>query len=234
MSGLIRRLAKGPKQRVVAFLKERIGPERMLGLGLRRGGSGVTLKQLKALDHGLDLGPLEPSLPGRLLTPERRIAAAPPAMLEDLSRLEALLDRRPPGGMDLLLIGRRELRGSNSWMHNLPRLMKGRARCTLLVHPEDAEARGLTDGAIARMRSNRGEVVVPVEVSNDVMSGVVSLPHGYGHVGPGLRLSVASKHPGVNANALTDPEKVDPVAGTAVLNGIPVSVLPAVASEESQ
>jgi anaerobic selenocysteine-containing dehydrogenase len=234
MSGLIRRLAKGPKQRVVAFLKERIGPERMLGIGLRRGGSGVTLKQLKALDHGLDLGPLEPSLPGRLMTPERRIAAAPPAMLEDLSRLEVLLDRRPPDGMDLLLIGRRELRSNNSWMHNLPRLVKGRARCTLLVHPEDAEARGLTNGATARVRSNRGEVVVPVEISDEVMSGVVSLPHGYGHVGPGLRLSVASERPGVNANALTDPEKVDPVAGTAVLNGIPVSVFPAVASEASR
>ena len=136
--------------------------------------------------------------------------------------------------MDLLLIGRRELRSNNSWMHNLPRLVKGRARCTLLVHPEDAEVRGLTNGTTARVRSNRGEVVVPVQISDEVMNGVVSLPHGYGHVGPGLRLSVASERPGVNANALTDPEKVDPVAGTAVLNGIPVSVLPAVASEASQ
>ena len=234
MSGLIRRLAKGPKQKIVAFLKERIGPERMLGIGLRRGGSGVTLKQLKTLDHGLDLGPLEPSLPGSLQTPDRRIAAAPPPMLEDLSRLEALLGRHAPDGLDLLLIGRRELRSNNSWMHNLPRLMKGRARCTLLVHPEDAEARGLTNGETARVRSSRGEVVVPVEISDEVMSGVVSLPHGYGHVGPGLRLSVASERPGVNANALTDPEKVDPIAGTAVLNGVPVSVFPEVASEASQ
>jgi anaerobic selenocysteine-containing dehydrogenase len=230
LNGLTRRLARGPKQKIPAFLKGQIGPRRMLGLGLRRGRSGITLKQLEASEHGFDLGPHKPSLPELLQTPDRRIAAAPPAFLEDLSRLEALLETESPDGMDLLLIGRRELRSSNSWMHNLPRLVKGRARCTLLVHPDDAEARGLTDGATARVCSSRGEVVVPVEVSDDVMHGVVSLPHGYGHVGQGLRLSVASERPGVNANALTDPTKVDPVAGTAVLNGIPVSVSPAAAS----
>jgi anaerobic selenocysteine-containing dehydrogenase len=230
LSGLTRRLARGPQQRIAAFLRERIGPRRILGLGLRRGRSGVTLKRLEASEHGLDLGPLEPSLPGRLQTPDRRVAAAPPALLEDLSRLEALLDGRSPDGMDLLLIGRRELRSNNSWMHNLPRLVKGPARCTLIVHPEDARARGLSDGATARVRSSRGEVDVRVGVSDAIMRGVVSLPHGYGHRDRGLRLSVASRRPGVNANALTDPSKVDPVAGTAVLNGIPVSVLPVSAS----
>jgi anaerobic selenocysteine-containing dehydrogenase len=231
LNGLTRRLARGPKQKISAFLKGRIGPRRILALGLRRGRSGITLKQLEASEHGFDLGPHEPSLPELLQTPDRRIAAAPPAFLEDLSRLEALLEPESPDGMDLLLIGRRELRSNNSWMHNLPRLMKGRARCTLLVHPDDAEVRGLTDGATACVRSSRGEVVVPVEVSDEVMHGVVSLPHGYGHVGGGLRLSVASERPGVNANALTDPEKTDPIAGTAVLNGIPVSVSPVVANE---
>ena len=192
------------------------------------------MKRLQASEHGVDLGPLEPSLPGRLRTPDRRIAAALPALLEDLGRLETLLEWRTPDGMDFLLIGRREMRSNNSWMHNLPRLMKGPDRCTLLVHPEDAEARGLTDGASARVRSSRGEVDVLVEVSDAVMCGVVSLPHGYGHGGGGLRLSVASRRPGVNANALTDPAKVDAVAGTAVLNGIPVSVFPVAASEASR
>jgi anaerobic selenocysteine-containing dehydrogenase len=226
LNGLTRRLARGPKQRVAAFAKGRIGPRRILGVGLRAGRSGVTRKRLEASAHGLDLGPLRPSLPERLQTPERRIAAAPQPLLEDLPRLEALLERSAPDGMDLLLIGRRELRSNNSWMHNLPRLMKGADRCTLLVHPDDARARGLTDGATARVRSSRGHVEVPVEVSDAVMAGVVCLPHGYGHAGPGLRLSVASRRPGVNANALTDPTQVDVVAGTAVLNGIPVSVAP--------
>lgn len=234
LNGLTRRLARGPKQKIPAFLKGRIGPRRMFALGLRLGRSGITLKQLEASEHGFDLGPLKPSLPELLQTPDRRIAAAPPAFLEDLSRLEALLDTESPEGMDLLLIGRRELRSNNSWMHNLPRLMKGKARCTLLVHPDDAEVRGLTDGATARVRSSRGEVFVPVVVSDDVMCGVVSLPHGYGHAGGGLRLSVASERPGVNANALTDPEKIDPIAGTAVLNGVPVSVSPAVANEAAR
>ena len=224
LSGLTRRLARGPKARIQAFMKERIGPRRILGIGLRAGRSGVTLKRLQASEHGVDLGPLEPSLPGRLRTPDRRIAAAPPSLLEDLKRLESLVDQPSPTGMDLLLIGRRELRSNNSWMHNLGRLMKGSERCTLLVHPDDAEARGLTDGATARVRSARGFVDVRAEISDEVMPGVVSLPHGYGHAGPGLRLSIASQRPGVNANTLTDPTQVDPIAGTAVLNGVSVSV----------
>jgi anaerobic selenocysteine-containing dehydrogenase len=224
VNALTRRLARGPRQRAVAFLKGRVGPSRILGVALRRSRSPVTKKRLEASPHGVDLGPLEPRLPGRLRTPGRRIVAAPPALLEDLAHLEALLEARPPDGLDLLLIGRRELRSNNSWMHNLPRLMKGADRCALLVHPDDARARGLTDGATAHVRSSRGHLDVRVELSDAVMPGVVSLPHGYGHTGPGLRLSLASRRPGVNANALTDPTRVDAVAGTAVLNGVPVSV----------
>jgi anaerobic selenocysteine-containing dehydrogenase len=224
LSGLTRRLARGPKARIQAFVKARIGPRRILGIGLRAARSGVTLKRLQASEHGVDLGPLKPSLPRRLRTPDRRIVAAPPSLLEDLERLESLVDQPSPTGMDLLLIGRRELCSNNSWMHNLGRLMKGSERCTLLLHPDDAEARGLTDGATARLRSGRGSVDVRVEISDEVMPGVVSLPHGYGHAGPGLRLSIASQRPGVNVNTLTDPTQVDPIAGTAVLNGVSVSV----------
>ena len=168
---------------------------------------------------------MESCLPGRLHTPDGRIHAVPERFLADLTRLQASLD--PPAvaaGLDLQLIGRRQLRSNNSWMHNAPRLMKGRDRCTLLIHPDDAAARGLASGDRARVRSRVGEVEVPVEVSPTVMPGVVSLPHGFGHDRPGVRLRVASRQPGVSMNDLTDAGVVDELAGTAVLSGVPVAV----------
>ena len=144
--------------------------------------------------------------------------------MADVDRLHAALDAPAP---DLVLVGRRDLRSNNSWMHNLPSLVSGRARCTLQVHPDDAARLGVADGAFARVSSRTGAVEAPVEVTEDVRPGVVSLPHGWGHELPGVRLSVAGAHAGVNANVLTDEEVLEPLSGTAILNGIPVEVGPA-------
>jgi anaerobic selenocysteine-containing dehydrogenase len=141
-----------------------------------------------------------------------------------MPRLRAALAERHDG---LVLIGRRHLRSNNGWMHNVPALMKGRDRCTLQVHPDDATRLALRDGGAARVRSRVGELVVPVDVTDDVMPGVVSLPHGWGHALAGVRLTVAGARPGVNSNTLTDELTLDPLSGNAVLNGIPVRVEPA-------
>ena len=145
--------------------------------------------------------------------------------MADVPRLrEALVRERDPEA--LVLIGRRQLRSNNSWMHNLPRLASGPERCTLHVHPDDATRLGLADGELAEVRSRTGMVQAPVEVTDRVMAGVVSLPHGWGHDAPGMRLGVAAERPGVNANALGDEQLVDALSGNAVLNGIPVAVAP--------
>ena len=149
------------------------------------------------------------------------LSLAPALLIEDLDRLEATLERPAPG---LLLVGRRHVRSNNSWMHNLPMLAKGPARCTLQVHPLDAEDRGLAPGAIARISSRVGSVSAPVEITDGIARGVVSLPHGWGHDEPGARLAVAAQRPGTNSNVLTDELALDPLSGTAVLNGIPVEV----------
>ena len=131
------------------------------------------------------------------------------------------IDEQPD---ELVLIGRRDLRSNNSWMHNVPVLMKGRPRCTLLIHPLDAEARGLSSGDVARIRSSTGQIESPIEITDDVMPGVVCLPHGWGHDAAGSRLSVASATPGVNMNRLIDGTVLEPLSGNARLNGIPVCV----------
>jgi anaerobic selenocysteine-containing dehydrogenase len=142
-------------------------------------------------------------------------------LLADLERLAASLERPASA---LLLIGRRHVRSNNSWMHNLPMLAKGPARCTLQIHPNDATAHGLADGGMAKVSSRVGSVLAPVEVTDDIAPGVVSLPHGWGHDEPGVRLRVAAERPGTNSNVLTDELALDPLSGTSVLNGIPVSV----------
>lgn len=216
-------------------------PERILAAGvaagphgLRRGRGGLTWAKVRAATHGLDLGPLEPRLPARLRTADRRVALVPDLYLADLPRLEARLAAwsRPADGT-LVLVGRRQLRSNNSWLHNSQRLVKGKPRCTLLLHPRDAAARGLTDGELARLRSGAGEVVVPVEVSDEMMPGVASLPHGWGHDRPGVRLSVASAHAGVSANDVLDPAFVDELSGTSALFGLEVTVERAAVAELS-
>ena len=202
----------------------RFGPH---GAGLNPFGAGLTLHRLERRGTTIDLGPLEPGrLPRQLKTKGRRIRLAPKPLLADVSRAEELLSERDPDGSLLLITGRRQLRDNNSWMHNFGRLMRGRDRCTLVVNPADATRLGLDEGGRAVVRSRTGEVVVPVEVSDEIREGAVSLPHGYGHGRPGTRLRVANAHPGVCANDVTDETLLDEVSGTTRMNGVPVDVQP--------
>jgi anaerobic selenocysteine-containing dehydrogenase len=199
----------------------RLGPTDLLALLLRLG-RRVRLDDLRAAKHGLDLGPLEPRLPAVLATRDRRIHLTPGELVRDLARLEAKLREAPAEG-DLVLIGRRSLRSNNSWMHNSPRLVKGRPRCTLLMHPSDAARLGLADGQSVRVTSEVGELDAPLEISDEIMPGVVSLPHGWGHDRPGVRLTVAQAHAGVSVNDITDDRRTDVASGVSNLS-VPVTV----------
>ncbi|MFG3498347.1 molybdopterin oxidoreductase family protein [Streptomyces sp. NPDC047928] len=197
------------------------GAERRLDLMLRLGPYGLTLDELRARPHGIDLGPLGPRIPGLLKTRSGRVELLPAPIADDLPRLRrALAGPAAP----LVLVGRRHLRSNNSWLHNIPALRGGTNTCTLQVHPEDAARLGLADGAPARVKGEGGELRVPVEVTDTVRPGVVSLPHGWGHDRPGTRMAVAAAGPGVNVNQLLDGTLLDPLSGTAVLNGFPVEV----------
>jgi anaerobic selenocysteine-containing dehydrogenase len=210
---------------VLAELAPRTGPERMLDLMLRVGPYQLTLDTLLEHPHGVDLGPLEPRLPEVLRTPSGMVELAPEPLVADVARLRAALRRTADGG--LVLIGRRHLRSNNSWMHNIGTLVKGKARCTLQVNPADAARIGLEDGDAARVSSRTGALVAPVELTDAIAPGVVSLPHGWGHDLPGVAMAVAQAHAGVNANLLADDGHYDELSGNAVLNGIPVQVAPA-------
>jgi anaerobic selenocysteine-containing dehydrogenase len=210
---------------VLADVADRRGPERILDLMLRAGPYPLTLADLEAHPHGVDLGPLEPErIPDVLRTPSGRIEAVPDAMRADLTRLAASLDRDWTASM--VLVGRRHVRSNNSWMHNVRVLTKGRNRCTLHVHPDDADRLGLVDGAPARVRSRVGEVSLDVEITDGIRPGVVSIPHGFGQNLPGVQLRVAQEYRGVNTNVLTDDEFADQVSGNIALNGVPVTVEP--------
>ena len=181
---------------------------------------------MREAEHGIDIGPMEPRLPQMLSTESGRLELAPATLVADVDRLRDELAARSAAD-GLVLIGRRHLRSNNSWMHNVDALAKGPERCTLLVHPDDAARLGLADGGEARVRSRVGELVAPVACSEDIMPGVVSLPHGHGHGAPGMRMQVAASRPGVNSNLLTDEADVDVPSGNGVLSGIPVEVSPA-------
>ncbi|CAL9397268.1 molybdopterin oxidoreductase family protein [Streptomyces sp. enrichment culture] len=222
---------RDPKE-LAAELTGDTGPERRLDMMLRLGPygdgfgvrpDGLTLEKLLAHPHGIDLGPLRPRLPQPLKTVSGRIELLPEPIAADLPRLKRAMAERPDG---LLLVGRRHLRSNNSWMHNIPALTGGSNRCTLHLHPQDAERLGVRDGAAVRVKGAGGEVTVPVEVTDAVRRGVVSLPHGWGHDRPGTRLGHAAKDPGVNVNQLLDGSLLDPLSGNAVLNGVPVQVAP--------
>ncbi len=215
-------------EELLAEVAPRVGPERILDLRLRSGPYRLTLADLEAAPHGIDLGPLQPRVPEVLRTPSGKIELAPEPLVADVARLHEALAEPVNGGM--VLVGRRDLRSNNSWMHNLPMLVRGKPRCTAHVHPQDAERLGLADGEAAVVRSRAGAVVVPVEVTDDVMPGVVSIPHGWGHDLPGVALGVAGEHAGTNSNVLADELLVEPLSGTAVLNGIPVELAPATAA----
>jgi anaerobic selenocysteine-containing dehydrogenase len=197
-------------------------PEQMLDLALQAGPYGLTLDALKAQPHGIDLGAHVSRLPERLFTPDKRIHCAPPLLIADLERFRADLgqaDDRP-----LVLIGRRHVRSNNSWMHQYARLVKGPDRCTLMINPGDARSRNLGDGAQAKLASRVGSIPVTIEVTDTMMPGVVSLPHGWGHHRPGTRQSVATAHAGVSINDITDEHRRDPLSGNAAVSGVPVDV----------
>jgi anaerobic selenocysteine-containing dehydrogenase len=215
---------------VFTALQPRRGPERVLDFLLRAGPygdafgkdpNGLRLDILEANPHGIDMGPLESRIPELLRTPSGKVELAPEPIVADVERLRRSLDRV---NGQMILIGRRDLRSNNSWMHNLNVLVKGRDRCTLLLHPDDAAKLGIADGETARVTSRVGTIDAPVEVTDAIMRGVVSIPHGWGHDQPGARMSVAAAHAGVNSNVLADEDALDPLSGNAVLNGIPVTI----------
>ena len=206
------------------------GPERMLDLTLRTGPfgdqygqnpGGLTLDMLKANPNGIDFGPMVPQLPEILGTADKKIRLAPQYLLDDLPRLAARLERPAE---PLVLVSRRHLRSNNTWLHNVPALMKGKDRCTLLIHPDDAARFGVGDDDIVTVKSEAGEIKVPVEITDAIKPGVVSMPHGWGHGKPGTRMAVANGSPGANTNALSPPTFIDEPSGNGALNGIPVTV----------
>ena len=228
---------RDPEQ-ILAALGDEPGPPRMLDFMLQTGPfgaafganpQGASLALLRANPHGVDFGPLQPRLPEALRTPSGMVELNHPVLMADLARLaerQTEWARQAEAG-ELLLVGRRHLRSNNSWMHNVEVLVKGKPRCTLHVHPQDAARLGLADGGVATVSSRVGSVDAPVEVTDAVRPGVVSLPHGWGHGQPGTRLRVAAERAGVNSNILTDDQALDPLSGTSVLNGIPVQVVAA-------
>jgi anaerobic selenocysteine-containing dehydrogenase len=219
----------------------RSGPEGSLSLALATGPhgllrGGLSLRRLRRSPHGVDLGPLESRLPKLLRTRGKKVQLAPRPFLDDLPRLRSRLEEWSTKPDELVLIGRRHLRSNNSWMHNSPSLMEGKGHptCTLLMHPRDAAVLGLTDGQMASVESTAGRVEAPVEISDEMMPGVVSLPHGWGHHREGARLRVAGRRPGVSMNDVTVEQFVDALTGTAALSGIPVMVRPAAAAVTPQ
>ena len=221
--------------RATRALMGRLGPKGVVGALLHFGpygpggnpfGGGVRMGDLLSQPSGVDLGPLEPALPGRLYTPSQRIDVAPKAFVDDLPRLRDWMTAQTGRTEALSLIGRREVRSNNSWMHNVERLMKGADRCSLLMHPEDATSRGIAAGTRVRIESNVGAVEAPVEITDAVRPGVVSLPHGFGHGREGVRLTVAGRRPGVSLNDLTDDQRTDTLCGTAAFSGTVVTVSP--------
>jgi anaerobic selenocysteine-containing dehydrogenase len=206
------------------------GPERMLDLTLRTGPfgdrygenpDGLTLAKLKDAPNGINFGPMVPQVPQVLGTADGKIRLAPQYLLDDVPRLA---DRLVRDADELVLVSRRQLRSNNSWLHNVQALMKGKDRCTLWVHRDDARRLGLSDGDIAAVRSAGGEIEVPVELTDAIKPGVVSMPHGWGHGKPGTRMSVANGSPGVNSNVVSPPDFLDAPSGNGALNGIPVTV----------
>jgi anaerobic selenocysteine-containing dehydrogenase len=209
------------------------GPERMLDFLVRTGpygegygadSDGLSLQRLTEAPHGIDLGPLHPRFPEDLCTVSGMVELAPGPLLADVSRLLEASGREANGGF--VLVGRRHVRSNNSWMHNVDVLMTGKDRCTLEINPGDASRLGVSSGGRVKLTSSAGTLTAPVEITEEIMPGVVSLPHGWGHDLEGSELSVAAARPGVNANRLSTGE-MDPISGNAILNGIPVEVVPA-------
>ncbi len=199
-----------------------LDPRDVLDQIMRASPHKLTLADVEAHPNGYDMGPLRSRLPERLKTEDKTIHCAPDILVNALQAFRA--DLNSPIVGDYLLIGRRHIRSNNSWLHNSHRLVKGPNRCTILLHPDDARALNVSDGDQLRVSNHVGEVCVPAEITEDIMPGVVSIPHGYGHGRKGVKLSVASEHAGVSLNDLTDPAILDDLSGNAVLNAIPVKI----------
>ncbi len=238
LSELTTRIGRGAVGTARNLLLRIVGPlasfDRVIDLALRTGPYG-RLRSRRSLDigkvkrsrHGIDLGPLQPSLVGRLQTTGKRVRLAPAVLMDEAARLEELAGEREiarSDGFDLTLIGRRSLRSNNSWMHNSPRLMKGADRCTAMLHPDDAEQRGLTDGQRVRVASSVGAIELPLELSDEMRQGVISIPHGFGHKRKGVGWRVAAEHGGASVNDVTDPAIVDRLTGNAAFNDVPVRI----------
>lgn len=228
----VQRVAGAQAPMLLKMLADSTGPERLLDLALRGGPygdrfgfslDGLNLARVKAAPAGVDLGALEPRVPEVLRTPSGKIELAPPLLIDDVARARADLDRPVP---DLVIVGRRHLRSNNSWMHNLPTLAKGPLRCVALVHSIDAQRLGLVDGGRARIANGGRTIDVTIELSDEMMPGVVSLPHGWGHDQAGTKMSVAAERPGANINAILDDARRDPLSGNAVLSGVPITMAP--------
>jgi len=226
----VKRSAGPHAEAILAALAPLSGPERQIDYALRTGPygdmfgqkpDGINLAKVKAAPGGIDLGALQPRIPEVLRTASGKIELAPPMLIEDLARPAADLQRATP---DLVVIGRRQMRSGNSWMHNLPILAKGPYRCTALVHAQDAQRLGLSDGAMARIANGPRSIDVQVEISDEMMPGVVSVPHGWGHAMPDTRMAVAAERPGANLNALLDEDLRDPLSGNSVLSGLPIEM----------
>ncbi len=224
------KLAGEHAPQVMRALAGLTGPDRVVELALRTGPygdqfgvrpQGLNLATVRAAAGGVDLGELQPRIPEMLRTPSGKVELAPPSLIADLPR--ALADLNRPAA-EVVVIGRRDVRSNNSWMHNLPTLAKGPERCTLQVHPQDAVRAGLVQGSVAVLSNAHGQLQAPVDVTDALMPGVVSLPHGWGHGQPGTQMSVAEQRPGANLNALLDDTQRDPLSGNAVLSGVPVSL----------
>ena len=223
--------AKGLDPAEILPLYDHGGPERMIDWSIRTGPfgdgygtrDGLTLADFKAKPDGIDCGPAIPRATEAVCTPDGLIHLAPAYLVNDLPRLRARLGAPVDG---LVLVSRRHLRSKNSWLHNVSVLVKGKERCTLMINSCDATRLGVLDGAQARISSLAGTIVVQAEVTDEMLPGVVSLPHGWGHDKPGTRLSIAREHAGVNNNLLAPGEFVDALSGNAAVNGIPVEVAP--------
>ena len=209
----------------------RLRPDQLLALGLRRSRYPVRMKDLRAHPEGIDLGPLKPSLADALARRQRRIALLPQPIARELPVLAgwvatetARLAADGAGATGLRLIGRRDVRSNNSWMHNSARLVSGKPRCVLWIHPTDAQARALSEGQTVQVISRVGQVCVPVHITEDIKPGVVSLPHGWGHDRQGVGLRVASAHAGASLNDLTDDRLTDGLSGNAAFSAVPVEV----------
>ncbi|MBM9577064.1 molybdopterin-dependent oxidoreductase [Leptospira sp. 201903070] len=216
------------------LITSKLGPSSIIDFALRTGPYGekgkhnrmLNIQLLKDNPHGIDLGPLMSCFPERLLTEDKKIHLLPKPVLDDLPRLKKKFEEwsEPKKEVNFLLIGRRHLRNNNSWMHNMPKLMTGKNRCTLLIHPDDAKNLGISEEEEVQVESRVGKILIPTEISDEIMPGVVSIPHGFGHSKNGVRLSVAKQFAGVSINDLTDEESLDELSGNAALSGILVSI----------